>query len=241
MEFQRATLLDCGEAEGAVVVIDVLRAFSTAAYAFAAGVSRIRLVSSVDEALELRRQIPWSLVMGEVKGLPVPGFDFSNSPPQFDGLNLRGRLLIQRTTSGTQGAVRSRRAQNLLAASFVNAAATALAIQRRSPARITFVITGRRTFSACQNLTNYLDRVTRAVFVGEPAGSRPNFTGEDTNVLLPWSGLALSISSRWWQDSYPGDQRPYVPVAMPVAYTAADWRQGRDPVLAAPQEYFEAP
>jgi 2-phosphosulfolactate phosphatase len=110
MEFQRAPLLDCGKAEGTVVVIDVLRAFSTAAYAFAAGVRQIQLVSTVEAALELRRQMPGALVMGEVEGLPVPGFDFSNSPPQFNGLDLGGRLLIQRTTSGTQGAVRSRRA-----------------------------------------------------------------------------------------------------------------------------------
>jgi 2-phosphosulfolactate phosphatase len=96
MEFQRATLLDCGKAEGTVVVIDVLRAFSTAAYAFAAGVRQIQLVSTV-EAARLRRQMPGALVMGEVEGLPVPGFDFSNSPPQFNGLDLGGRLLIQRT------------------------------------------------------------------------------------------------------------------------------------------------
>ncbi len=102
----------------------------------------------------------------------------------------------------------------------------------------TFVITGRNTFSACQNLVNFLDRVTRAIFVGEPAGSRPNFMGEDTSVELPWSGLRLSISSRWWQDSYPGDKRPYVSVAMPVAYTSKDWLEGRDPVWDALEAYF---
>ena len=168
MEFQRATLLNCGQAEGAVVVIDVLRAFSTAAYAFAAGARQIRLVSSVEEALELRRKIPGALVMGEVQGLPVPGFDLSNSPPQFDGLDLSGRLLIQRTTSGTQGAVRSRRAEHLLATSFVNAAATARAVRWLSPARVTFVITGRRwggwgdEDAAC---ADYLETLLR----GQPA------------------------------------------------------------------------
>jgi hypothetical protein len=102
----------------------------------------------------------------------------------------------------------------------------------------TFVITGRGTFSACQNLVNHIDRATDAIFVGEPSSSKPNFTGEDTSVELPWSGLRLSISSRWWQDSYPSDKRPYVAVSMPVALSSADWKAGRDPVLDALGEFL---
>jgi hypothetical protein len=96
----------------------------------------------------------------------------------------------------------------------------------------TFVITGRGTFSACQNFVNFLERATSAIFVGESSSSKPNFTGEDTSVQLPWSGVRLSISSRWWQDSVPGDRRPYIPVSMPVALTSTDWLSGRDPVMA---------
>jgi hypothetical protein len=105
--------------------------------------------------------------------------------------------------------------------------------ETEGPGRRTFVITGRATFSACQNLVNQLDRGTNAIFVGEPAGSRPNFTGEDTWVELPWSKLRISISARYWQDSWPTDERPWVGVAMPVAMTAADWKAGRDPVMDA--------
>lgn len=97
----------------------------------------------------------------------------------------------------------------------------------------TFVVTGRGTFSACQDFVNFLERATDAVFVGEHSSSRPNFTGESTNVQLPWSGLRMSISSRWWQDSYPGDERPYIPVSMPVELGFEDWWAGRDPVLEA--------
>jgi len=43
---------------GVVVAVDVLRAFTTAAYAFAAGATSICLVSTVAEALELARSIP---------------------------------------------------------------------------------------------------------------------------------------------------------------------------------------
>lgn len=107
------------------------------------------------------------------------------------------------------------------------------------PAHRTWVITGRGTFSAAQNLVNFLDRATNAVFLGEPAASRPNFAGEDTPVQLPWSGVRMSISSRYWQDAPPGDQRRYVPVAMPVTLSAADWRANRDPVLEALREYVK--
>ena len=41
------------QARGVVVVIDVMRAFTTAAYAFGAGVVEIDLVTTVEEALAL--------------------------------------------------------------------------------------------------------------------------------------------------------------------------------------------
>ncbi|MCB1685276.1 MAG: tetratricopeptide repeat protein [Pseudomonadales bacterium] len=107
-----------------------------------------------------------------------------------------------------------------------------------SDAHRTFVITGRATFSACQDFLNFLDRGTDAIFVGELSSSRPNFVGEDTSVELPWSGLRLSISSRWWQDSYPTDLRPYIPLSMPVALSSAEWLAGRDPVLDALTQYL---
>ena len=71
---------EVGDVGGTVVVVDVLRAFTTAAYAFAGGTSEIWLVSGVDEALALRRSVPGALVMGEVLGRRATGFDLSNSP-----------------------------------------------------------------------------------------------------------------------------------------------------------------
>jgi 2-phosphosulfolactate phosphatase len=137
-----ATLETCGTATGTVVVIDVLRAFTTAAHAFAAGAREIILAGQVQEALQLRERFPGALVMGEVGGLPVEGFDLSNSPTSLVGMDLRGRRLIQRTTAGTQGVVRSLGAQTLLAATFVCAGATAQFIRRQASPSVTFVITG---------------------------------------------------------------------------------------------------
>lgn len=142
MHFERASLETCSEATGLVIVIDVLRAFSTAAYALAAGAENIALVGEVEEALQLRNKIPGALVIGEIGGLPVPGFDFCNSPSELLRHDLRGRRLIQRTTAGTQGVIRSQNAQQIYCASFCCAQATARWVLRQSPEDVTFVITG---------------------------------------------------------------------------------------------------
>ncbi|PKN95379.1 MAG: 2-phosphosulfolactate phosphatase [Chloroflexi bacterium HGW-Chloroflexi-6] len=138
-----ATLENCHEAGGAVVVIDVLRAFSTAAYAFGQGVERIFPVGEPHEALALREKIPNSLAVGEINGIPFPGFDMGNSPKQMlEADDLRGRTLVQRTSAGTQGLIRSLKAQTLLSASFVVARATADYLRIISADEITFVSTG---------------------------------------------------------------------------------------------------
>jgi 2-phosphosulfolactate phosphatase len=142
MNIERATLETCDLATGTVVVIDVLRAFTTAAYAFAAGAREIILVGGVAEAVGLRKCNAGLLLMGEVDGAPIPGFDFSNSPTALAGADLSGRRLVQRTSQGTQGVVRATRAAEILTASFVCAGATARYLGRVSPAAVTFVVTG---------------------------------------------------------------------------------------------------
>lgn len=142
MKFNYTTLETCHTAQGVVLVIDVLRAFSTAAYAFSRGAKEIHLVSTVEEALALKAQIPGSKAMGEVGGLPPAGFDFGNSPTRIIEHDLTGITLIQRTGAGTQGAVRSVNADVMLATSFVVAKATIDHVLRLKPGEITFVITG---------------------------------------------------------------------------------------------------
>lgn len=96
-----------------------------------------------------------------------------------------------------------------------------------------FVITGRNTFSAAQNFINRVERMTDAVFVGEASGSRPNFTGEETNLLLPYSRVRGSISTMHWQDSDPNDTRIFIAPDVPVGLHAVDYFAGRDPALEA--------
>jgi len=142
MKFNYTTLETCHSATGIVLVIDVLRAFSTAAYAFSGGAKEIYLVSGVQEALDLKSKTKNAKAMGEVGGLPPEGFDFGNSPTRILEHDLTGVTLIQRTGAGTQGAVRCKNADLLLATSFVVAQATINYVLKLNPNEITFVITG---------------------------------------------------------------------------------------------------
>ena len=99
-------------------------------------------VGTVEQALALRARFPNALLIGEVDGYPIDGFDFGNSPSAFLGQHLAGRRLIQRTSAGTQGLVLSLKAETLFAGSLVCAAATARAIARSTPATVTLVATG---------------------------------------------------------------------------------------------------
>lgn len=169
MEFEYATNETCHTASGLVVVIDVLRAFSNAAYAFNACAESITLVGSVEEALSLKAQMRDALLIGEVNGLPPESFDFGNSPTETIQQNLHGRRLIQRTSAGTQGVVRSVNAGTLFAASFVVAEATVCAIQRLKPEKVTFVITGRYFDGEDKACADYLEARLR----GQSRDPRP--------------------------------------------------------------------
>ena len=96
-----------------------------------------------------------------------------------------------------------------------------------------FVITGRNTFSAAQNFITFVERLTDAIFVGEPSSSRPNHVGEDGLFVLPYSGVRGSISNRYWQDGNPGDDREMIYPEVPVPPTADDYFANRDAALEA--------
>lgn len=125
---------------GVAVVIDVLRAYTTAATALAAGAERIILTADIDEALDLKALIPGAFAMKD--SVPVEGFELSNSPVELHDHDLAGRTLVQRTTAGTVGAVAARHADRLYCAAFVNAAATVEAVRASGVQEVTFVVTG---------------------------------------------------------------------------------------------------
>jgi 2-phosphosulfolactate phosphatase len=126
----RSLLEGAQQATGNVAIIDVFRAFTSAAVALANGASQITMVGSVEEALALRQAGLADVCMGEVGGVAPAGFDYGNSPFEISNVDFRGRSIVQRTSAGTQGIVAAAQANRLYAASLVTARATAKALAR---------------------------------------------------------------------------------------------------------------
>ena len=143
MDVRITSLLEGARAAtGAVVIVDVFRAFTTAAIALDRGARRIIVVATVEEALELRRKGVADLCMGEVDGVKPQGFDFGNSPHELTGADVADRVLAQSTRAGTAGVVAAERASQVYLGSFVTARATAAAISSSGAPDVTIVAMG---------------------------------------------------------------------------------------------------
>jgi 2-phosphosulfolactate phosphatase len=143
MQISIGSLLEgATQATGAVAIIDVFRAFTTAAVAFARGATHIIMVGLVEKALSLRDDGRVQICMGEVGGRAPPGFDFGNSPFEILHMDFRGKAIAQRTGAGTQSIVAASDADYLYAASLVTAGATARALLSHGAERISLVAMG---------------------------------------------------------------------------------------------------
>ena len=96
-----------------------------------------------------------------------------------------------------------------------------------------YVIIGRGTFSAAQNTATAIERETNAIFVGEPSGSRPNFTGETIPFTLPYSKALVNVADLYWQTSWPMDHRPWIAPELYAPPSFEAYSQNRDPAMEA--------
>jgi 2-phosphosulfolactate phosphatase len=90
----------------AALVVDVIRATTTAAYLLQAGAGELLLTGELEEARKLAAA-RGALLAGERGGLPPAGFDLGNSPREAARLDLRGRTVVMTTTNGTRAALRA--------------------------------------------------------------------------------------------------------------------------------------
>lgn len=143
MEVRLGSLVrDAEEAEGTVIIIDVFRAFTTAAIAFDNGVRQITLVAEVEDALDLHRRGIGDLLMGEVGGARPDGFDYGNSPYEISQADLSGKTLVQSTRAGTVGVAAATKADTIYLGSFLVAQATVNTIRRENPGVVSVIAMG---------------------------------------------------------------------------------------------------
>jgi 2-phosphosulfolactate phosphatase len=140
MDARFVSIAEMDGARSVAVVIDVMRAFTVAAWAFARGAESIVLAATLDEALALKARNPDWVTLKD--GPPARGFDAVNSPGMLRSADLGGRTVVQKTTYGTVGALAAREASLVLCASFVVAGATARLLRAGTNGRVTFVVTG---------------------------------------------------------------------------------------------------
>jgi 2-phosphosulfolactate phosphatase len=136
-------------ARGLVVVIDVFRAFSVAAYAFSRGAVASIPVADIDAARRLKADDPNRILLGERFAKPLPGFDCGNSPTELERIDVTGRTLVHTTHSGTQGLANAVNADEIITGALVNCAAIVRYIQTRDPQQVTLVRMGQEATSRC--------------------------------------------------------------------------------------------
>ena len=118
------------DAHDTVVVIDVLRSFTTAAVALDRGAAAIYPVEGVSAGIVLAGLLDNTVSVGAIAGGdPAPGFEYGNSPAALLEAELAGRRVVMSTAAGVRGLQRFRDARRLFAASLVCGRATAAAIR----------------------------------------------------------------------------------------------------------------
>ena len=133
-------------ARGLAVIIDVFRAFSCTPLLFSMGIEKCLLVASPQEAFALKKERKELLLIGESGGIPIEGFDLGNSPSEIRRRGpafFNGRTVVQRTSSGVQGALAALEgADEVLVAGYTVARATADYILSNHPALVSLVAMG---------------------------------------------------------------------------------------------------
>jgi 2-phosphosulfolactate phosphatase len=147
MKINHNNLLGGAEnARGTAVIIDVFRAFTCTPLLFSLGIKSSIFVASPSQAIKLKQKDANLLLVGEVGGAFIDGFDFGNSPSQIlkaDPGTFMDRTVVQRTSSGVQGALAAlKTAEEVLLGSYALARATADYILASPPREVSLVAMG---------------------------------------------------------------------------------------------------
>ena len=143
MKIKNLKLLEgARKAKGLTVIIDVFRAYTTAAYLFANQAEKIFIVSRVETARKLKEELDNPVLIGERRGIKVEGFDFNNSPYFISQHDFTGKEIVLSTSAGTKGIIAAAEADEIITGSFVNIGAAAEYIKAKAPDVLSLVAMG---------------------------------------------------------------------------------------------------
>ncbi len=130
------------------VIIDVFRAFTTAAYILEKGPSSYTVAVQQNVIVQLAARCINPLIVGKPEmGMEGELFQVPNSPTRVKKLEIAGRDVFHRTEAGVQGVLYSQEALQadvVLVAGFANASATIHYIKQFQNPHVTFVPMGHR-------------------------------------------------------------------------------------------------
>jgi 2-phosphosulfolactate phosphatase len=125
----------------AFVAIDVLRATTSIVCALAHGAREVIPVGNAQGARDLARTIDSAVLGGEERNHKIRGFDFGNSPQEYDA-RVSGKTIVMCTTNGTRLLAALRDAKPVWCAAFANVSSVARAIEAPEISAVTLVCAG---------------------------------------------------------------------------------------------------
>ncbi|RDI96675.1 2-phosphosulfolactate phosphatase [Meiothermus sp. QL-1] len=125
-----------------VLVVDVIRATTTAAAFLEAGARALYLTPSLESARAFRDSDV--VLAGEEGGLRPAGFDYGNSPREAREAPVGGKIVVMSTTNGTRTAhLAARSAKHVLLASLYNAHAAARLAHQLATEEVAILCAGK--------------------------------------------------------------------------------------------------
>jgi 2-phosphosulfolactate phosphatase len=156
------------------VVIDCLRATTTIATLFAAGLEDLVVTDDLEQA-RIRGAAEGRVLFGEVGGLPPDDFDHGNSPVEAAGLRLAGAQGLLYTTNGTTALCALAGRGVVMAGALANATAVIRACERYATVALVCAGEARGTrfglddFAAAAELVHGLKVMAPAAALGDLA------------------------------------------------------------------------
>jgi 2-phosphosulfolactate phosphatase len=184
------------KAKGLTVIVDVFRAYTTAAYLFDRQADKIFIVSKVETAKKLKKVLDDPILIGERKGIKIADFDYNNSPYFISQQDFSGKEIVLSTSAGTKGIIKAAGADEIITGSFVNIAAAARYIKNKNADIISIVAMGNNGITEADEDDLYAQELNKLLEDKEilsqneiknrlrtPAGDR--FFVESTQTQMP--------------------------------------------------------